>query len=399
MATLRSPPVDGRRWALLSVLAGTMLVDSLEIVLMGVALPSLRDDLGLPVWQAGLILAGFPLGFGLTLAPGRFLTWRFGRRPVYLGALAAFGLAASVSGLATDAVLLTGAELVKGCCAAVTAPVGIAVITTTFGQGSAQKRAMLVYSLFGTTGATAGMLISGVLSAASWRWALLVPLPVVVVLIALGLRHLPPDPAAAPRPPRLTRALLGTGGVRRAALGAACLNGTSVGLFVLLNLQLQNGSGWPAWRAALVCTPAYLTLAFSVLLAGRLIPRWGTAKPVAAGAVFTAAGCALYLADPSPGPDGGGVLTTTVLLGLGYLCSFAALNAGASAGLAPADRPAAGTVLQSAVQLGAVLTVIPATVLLSVEHDLRTALVPMGIAAAAGLAAALTGLRRGAPGT
>ncbi len=391
MATLRSTPVDGRRWALLSVLAGTMLVDSLEIVLMGVALPSLRDELGLPVWQAGVLLAGFPLGFGLTLLPGRFLTWRFGRRPVYLGALAAFGLAAGVSGVATDAVLLTGAELVKGCCAAVTAPVGIAVITTTFAQGSAQKRAMLVYSLFGTTGATAGMLISGALSAASWRWALLVPVPVIVVLIAMGLRHLPPDPAGVPRPPRLSRAVLGAVGVRRAALGAACLNGTSVGLFVLLNLQLQNGSGWPAWRAALVCTPAYLTLALSVLLAGRLIPRWGTAKPVAAGAVFTAAGCALYLADPAPG----GVLTTTVLLGFGYLCAFAALNAGASAGLAPADRPSAGAVLQSAVQLGAVLTVLPAAVLSSVSADIRVALVPMGVAAAAGLAVALTGLRRG----
>lgn len=135
----------------------------------------------------------------------------------------------------------------------------------------------------------------------------------------------------------------------------------------------------------------------SALLAGRLIPRWGTAKPVAAGAVLAAAGCALYLADPFPGPHGGGVLVTTGLFGLAYLCSFAALNAGASAGLAPDDRPLAGTVLQTSVQLGAVLTVLPAGLLLTAYGDVRTALVPVAVAAAAGLAVALTGLRRREP--
>jgi hypothetical protein len=255
---------------------------------------------------------------------------------------------------------------------------------------------MLVYSLFGTAGATAGMLFSGVASSVSWRWAVLVPVPVVLVLVLLGLRHMPRDRPDRPRPPRVTAGLLGTATLARSALGAACLNGTSIGLFVVVSMQLQNGSGWQPWQAALVCMPAYATLALSVLLAGGLIRRWGTARLIAAGSLVAGAGCALYLWHPAPGSYGGGVLPSTVLLGAAYLCSFAALNAAASAGVPAAGQPVAGLVLQSAVQFGAVLTVVPAGVLLTVSPDIRLGLLPAFVAALIGMVVAITGLRYGA---
>ncbi len=371
MATVSPASATGHR-ALLGVLAGTMLVDSLEIVLMGVALPSIRAELGISAASAVWALAAFPLGFGLALVPGRQLAWRLGRRAVYLSALAVFGAAAVVAGTAGDLAVLIAAEFVKGCCAALTAPAGIAIIASTFGEGAAQRRAMLAYSLSGTIGATAGMLAAGALCGWDWRWAVLLPVPVVLVLTGLGLRHLPKDTPGLPRPAaRLPR----SGPLVRAAIGAAALNGVSVGLFVVVNLQLQNGFARPAWQAALVCAPAYAMLALSVLLAGRLLPRYGTARLVAAGACAAAAGCALYLWHPEPGTG-----------------SFAALNAGASAGLPDADRPAAGLVLQTAVQFGGVLTVVPAGALLTASGDVRTALLPVAVAAVAGLAAAPAGL-------
>jgi MFS family permease len=391
MATLSSPAATGHR-ALLGVLAGTMLVDSLEIVLMGVALPSIRGELGLSAASAVWVPAAFPLGFGLALIPGRWPAWRLGRRTVFLTALAVFGVAAVVVGTTSDLAVMITAEFVKGCCAALTAPAGIAIIASTFREGSGQRRAMLAYSLSGTVGATAGMLVAGALCGWDWRWAVLVPVPVVLVLTGLGLRHLPKDPPDRPRP---ARRLPRSGPLLRAAAGAAALNGVAVGLFVIVNLQLQNGLGRPAWQAALVCVPAFVTLALSVLLAGRLLARYGPARLIAAGACAAAIGCALYLRQPDPGAHGLGVLAATVPIGLAYLCSFAALNAGASAGLPAADRPAAGLVLQTAVQFGGVLTVVPAGALLTAYDDVRTALLPVAAAAVAGLAAALAGLLAG----
>ncbi|MGK3203377.1 MFS transporter [Amycolatopsis sp. MEPSY49] len=385
MATL-SPPTGHR--ALVGVLAGTMLVDSLEIVLLGVALPSIRAEFGLSAASAVWALAAFPLGFGLTLVPGR----RLGHRAVYLTALAVFGAAAVVAGSTDELAVLVAAEFVKGCCAALTAPAGIAVITSTFREGEARRRAMLAYSLSGTVGATAGMLVAGVLCGGDWRWAVLLPVPVVLGLLGLGLRHLPKGVLVRSRA-RLPR----TAPLLRAAVGAASLNGVSVGLFVVVNLQLQNDLARPAWLAAVVCAPAFATLALSVLLAGRLITRHGAPRLVAAGAVAAATGCALYLALPGPGEHGLGVLAATVPIGLAYLCSFAALNAGAAAGLPDSRRPGAGLVLQTAVQFGGVLTVVPAGALLTAYDDVRTALLPIAAAAVAGLAAALAGLRARRP--
>jgi MFS family permease len=375
-------PVKASGRALLLVLSGTMLIDSLEVALLGVATPSISREFGGMAILAQWALVAFPLGFATALVPGRWLMWRLGRRRVYLAALFVFGAAAVAAGAAPGIWVLAGAEFVKGACAGVTAPAGVALIGTMFTDGARQRRAGLVYALFGTGGATAGMLLSGVLSQWSWRWAVLAPAPAALVLLLAGLRYLPGTPVDRPRPVPLPV----PAPLVRSALGAATLNGSSVALIVTANLQLQLDHGWQAWRAALVCTPAFVTLALSVVFAGRLVPRFGTARPVVLGALLATAGCGLYAWQPEPAS----VLPATALVGLAYLCSFAALNVGGTAGIAPADRPAAGLVVQLLVQLGAALTV-PIAVALH-KSGYREALVFITAVAAAGLVTALAGL-------
>lgn len=368
--------------ALLFVLAGTMLVDSLEVALLGVAVPSIRREMGVSAVAAQWALTAFPLGFAVALIPGRWLTWRLGRRRSYLGALVVFALASIGAALAPSVPALAAAELVKGLCAGLTAPVGIAVIGTMFAEGPQQRRAGLVYSLAGSAGATAGMLLSGLLTEISWRWTVLAPAPVAAVLVAVGLGALPDAAITRPLPIRLPY----TGSLVRSAIGAATLNGSSVALIVVVNLQLQHDRGWPPLSAALVCLPAYVTLVLSAVLAGRLIPRWGTARPVVVGSVLAVAGYVLYTSDPGPAT----VLPTTVLLGVAYLCSFAALNVAATGQVPPQQRPAAGLVIQTVVQLGAV-AVVPLAVALADDGG-RTAPVLVTVVGAIGLATALLGL-------
>ena len=349
---------------LLLVLAGTMLVDSLEVALLGIALPAIRGDLGLSPVDVQWALTAFPLGFALALIPGRLLPWR---HTTYLAALAVFGAAAVVDSLAPNIVVLALGGFVQGVCAALTTPAGMAVI------GTMHQRAAVVYSLTGAFGATIGMLASGVLSGLSWRLAVLLPAPVVLLLLVAGWRSLPRDPVATPR------LSVRMAGLWRPAVGAAALNGSSIALLIVANLQLQNDFGWAPWLAALAFTPAYVTLAFS----GKMLTRWASRPLIIAGAFAAVLGYAFYLWQPT-------VLVTTVLIGVAYLCSFGALNQTAAA----TGGPAAGLVLHTAVQVGAVIVVPLATLLLTAYPGYRPALLLVLAAGLVGLGAALTGKDR-----
>ncbi|MFC7309347.1 MFS transporter [Streptomyces monticola] len=187
-------------WGLLAVLAGNMLIDALEVSVVVVALPSLAADLGLAPVSAQWAMTGFAAGFGGLLLFGARVVALLGRRRVYLTALLVFAAASVVAALATDPVLLVATRFVKGFCAALTAPTGLAIISTTFPAGPQRQRALSVYTLFGASGFTAGLLLSGALTEISWRLTFFFPAPVVLVLFALGLR-LVPGPDAEPAPP------------------------------------------------------------------------------------------------------------------------------------------------------------------------------------------------------
>ncbi|GLY46860.1 MFS transporter [Lentzea sp. NBRC 102530] len=338
-----------RASAVLLVVAGTLLIDSLVVALLGVALPSIGAEFGGNV-AAQWALTAFPAGFAAALLGGGPVARRWGRRRAYLAALSGFAAAATAAALAPALWALVAATFVMGVCAGITAPAGGAVIGATFEAGPAQRRAARVYATFGTAGATLGLVLSGVLAEWSWRLAVLAPAPAAVVLLGMGLRCLPDTPVPPARPVPLPSALV------RAALGAASLNGASVALVVVANFLLQQQFGWAPWQSALLCVPAFVTLALSVVLA----ERFGTTRPIRAGAVLAVAGCALPALSPTPVA----LLGATVLLGAAYLLSFAPLNVAATASVAPPDRPAAGLAVQLLVQLGAVATVPLATALL-----------------------------------
>lgn len=176
---------------LLFVLSGNMLLDALEVSVAVVALPSIGAGLHLSLTALGWVVGGFALGFGgLLLLAGRLVAV-LGRRRVYLAALLVFAAASLLSSLAPSGPLLIAGRLVKGFCAALTAPTGLAIIADAFPAGAARDRAVSVYSLFGAGGFSAGLVLSGLLTEVSWRWTFLFPAPVALVLFLFGLRLIP----------------------------------------------------------------------------------------------------------------------------------------------------------------------------------------------------------------
>ncbi|MFJ6721808.1 MFS transporter [Streptomyces sp. NPDC091259] len=407
-----------RLWGLLFVLAGNMLIDALEVSVAVVALPSIATDLSLRLTTVQWMMTGFAVGFGGLMLFGARIVALLGRRRVYLAALLGFAAASLVGALAEDPWLLVATRLVKGFCAALTAPTGLAIISTTFPEGPPRDRALSVYTLFGASGFTAGLLLSGWLTGFSWRLTFAFPAPVVLVLFLLGLRLIPgptpdatPPGGAVPRGYDLAGAATFLGGLLalvqgivavpvhgwadprssgmlcvaaallasfvvverrtadplvrfeafrnaamvRSALGAAALNGSYLGLLFVATYQLQTLAGWSPLRTALAFVPAAAPLMVTALLSGRIVARYGAPRLIAAGALLPLVGYVLQLRQTWPVGYAESLLPTLLLVGAGFVLSFAALNMQATSQLAPAERGAATGLYQTAVQMGAAL--------------------------------------------
>ena len=96
-----------------------------------------------------------------------------------------------LGGLTTSAPLLIVARFVKGVAAAFAAPAGMSLLTTTFPEGPMRNRAFSVYTVFGASGFTLGLVLSGVLTEVSWRLTLLVPAAAALAVLVSALMLIP----------------------------------------------------------------------------------------------------------------------------------------------------------------------------------------------------------------
>src|SRR5512146_1262655 len=185
-----------RLWGVLIVLGGALCLDALDVSMVGVALPSIRTALGLSTSSLQWIVSGYVLGYGGLLLLGGRAADLLGRRRVFLAAVAAFAVLSLLGGITSIAGLLIAARFVKGVAAAFTAPAGMSLLTTTFPEGPMRNRAFSIYSAFGGSGFSLGLVLSGLLTAVSWRWPLLVPAPVALIVLVAGWRLIPREARA-----------------------------------------------------------------------------------------------------------------------------------------------------------------------------------------------------------
>ncbi|WP_018255426.1 MFS transporter [Salinispora mooreana] len=195
----------------------------LDISVVNVALPSIRDALGFDETSQQWVVNAYALTFaGFLLLGGRLADW-CGRRRIFLIGLALFAGASLVGGLANSATALVAARAVQGLGAAVLAPATLTILTATFPEGRVRTRALATWTAVGVAGGTAGNLAGGVLTEyLSWRSTLLINVPIGVVVAILTVRHVVADrtEAAGPRPD-VAGAVLATAGLGGLAFGMA----------------------------------------------------------------------------------------------------------------------------------------------------------------------------------
>ena len=183
------------RWRALSVALVAGFMTLLDVSIVNVALPSIRDDLHLSPGELQWVLSGYALTFGLVLVPaGRYGDAR-GRRNVFIAGLLLFTLSSAAAGLATGALWLVVARLVQGAAAGVVNPQVSGLIQELFAPRERGRP-------FGLLGATIGIstaigpLLGGVLiqvfgTAEGWRWIFYINLPIGIAAMILGYLWIP----------------------------------------------------------------------------------------------------------------------------------------------------------------------------------------------------------------
>ncbi|WP_354643052.1 MFS transporter [Kitasatospora camelliae] len=121
---------------------------------------------------------------GFLLLGGR-LADLYGQRRIFLIGVSLFTLASAVGGLADAPLTLVAARAFQGLGAAVMTPATLTVLATTFTQPGARARAFGLWSAVSGAAGAIGVLAGGVITEwFSWRWILLVNVPIGLALLA-----------------------------------------------------------------------------------------------------------------------------------------------------------------------------------------------------------------------
>src|SRR5919106_3223943 len=185
--------VDSRtRWLALLILCLGDLMIVLDVTIVGVALPSIRTDLGFSETSLAWVVNAYLLTFGgFLLLAGRFGDL-FGHRRLFLIGIGLFTAASLACGVATSQEMLVGARAVQGLGAAIVSAVALSLMMTLFTEPGERARAMGIFGFVVSGGGSLGVLLGGILTdLLDWHWIFLVNVPIGVAVIALSLRLLP----------------------------------------------------------------------------------------------------------------------------------------------------------------------------------------------------------------
>ncbi|MFJ5232020.1 MFS transporter [Kitasatospora sp. NPDC088391] len=411
-----------RLWGTLVVLCAAMFLDSLDVSMVGVALPSIGADLHLSDSALQWVVSGYVLGYGGLLLLGGRAADLLGRRRVFLVALAAFAGASLLGGLVDSGPLLIATRFLKGVSAAFTAPAGLSIITTTFAEGPARNRALSIYTTCAAAGFSLGLVISGLLTSAGWRLTFLMPVPVALLALVAGVRLLPRRHTERPAGGYdVAGALTGTGSVlllvftvteaqgvgwlsprtvgslllvaalaaafllieartahplvrlgifrnpsvRRANLTALTLMGAYAGFQFVATLYLQRLLGWSALETALGLLPGGAIVAFSAGAVGRLLDRYGPERLLPVGVALMAVGYASFLRLDEHSGFLGLVLPAMLLIGGGFALAFPSINAAATGGVPDDEQGLASGLVNTGLQVGGAIVLAVTTAVLT----------------------------------
>jgi MFS transporter, DHA2 family, multidrug resistance protein len=261
---------DGRWWALAAIALALVAV-GLDTTVLTVALPTISVDLGASIGQLQWFASGYALAMAATLLPAGMLGDRYGRRPLLLLALCAFGATSVWCAHAGSPAQLVAARVLLGGCAAFLVPLSMSVFLVLFPEQGERQRAMAVLSSATMLGLPLGPVLGGYLLRSFWWGSVfLINVPLVALAIA-AVTLLVPD----------------SRGIVTPRIDATGMLLSSVGLAALTYGVIAAGEH--SWTAASALAPV---AAGALLLAGFVAWERRTAYPLVELGLFRSSGFA-----------------------------------------------------------------------------------------------------------
>ena len=185
------PDLDPKRFRALAIIAVAQLMVVLDASVVIIALPSAQKALHISTANRQWMLTAYTLSFaGLLLLGGRIADY-FGRKRMFVISLVGFAGASALGGLAQNSAMLFSARALQGAFAAIMAPAALSLLTVAFTEPKERARAFAVYGGIAGGGAAIGLILGGFLTEfASWRWTLLINVPIAIVAAVAAFRYI-----------------------------------------------------------------------------------------------------------------------------------------------------------------------------------------------------------------
>ncbi len=401
--------LDPKRFRALAIIAIAQLMVVLDASVVIIALPSAQRALHISTANRQWMLTAYTLSFaGLLLLGGRIADY-FGRKRMFVISLIGFAGASALGGLAQNSTMLFGARALQGAFAAVMAPAALSLLTVAFTAPKERARAFAVYGGIAGGGAAIGLILGGVLTEfASWRWTLLINVPIAIVAAVAAFRYVSESRASANHGYDLPGAVTVTGGLLALVYGftkagtdgwsasttvllfavaavllvafvvieqrathpllplrvvldrnrggsflASLLVGTALlGTFLSLTYYFQGVLHYSALKTGFAFVPFSVGIIVGATLASRLLPRFGPRALLTGGLLMAVAGLALFSTLNVHSAYVTTVLPAEIIVSLGMGLSFVAMNSTALIGVSAEDAGVASALVNSTQQTG-----------------------------------------------
>ncbi len=403
------PTADPKRFRALAVIAVAQLMVVLDASVVIIALPAAQRALHISTANREWMLTAYTLAFaGLLLLGGRIADY-FGRKRMFVVSLLGFAGASALGGLAQSAAMLFSARALQGAFAAVMAPAALSLLTVAFTEPTERARAFGVYGGIAGGGAAIGLILGGFLTEfASWRWTLLINVPIAVLAAAAATRVVSESRSPANHGYDLPGAATVTGGLlalvyaftkagtdgwssdvtlglfaaagvllvafvvieyrathpllplrvvvdrnRGGSFVASLLVGTAMlGTFLSLTYYFQGTLHYSALKSGFAFLPFSLGIIAGATAASRVLPRLGPRTVMTSGLLLAAAGLGLFTTLDLASSYWSTVLPAEVVVSFGMGLSFVAMSSTALAGVRPEDAGVASALVNATQQTG-----------------------------------------------
>jgi EmrB/QacA subfamily drug resistance transporter len=388
-----SPPM------VLAIVCVGICLANLDLFIVNVALPNIgRDFKDASLEDMSWVLNGYAIAYAALLVFFGRLAERYRRNLSFLLGVGLFTAASAACSISNNVETLIAFRVLQAAGAALMTPTSLGLLMAVF-PPERRGSAVRTWTAIGGLAAALGPVIGGLLVTVNWRWIFLVNVPIGVTAMLIGWWKLPEIPGHdAPRPNPGDAALV-TGGIGALTFAIVKVNdwgwdspgiaGSTAAAIILLALFVwrcfrspnpfvdpalfrikpfagaalvmapysaafgamllsvvlweQIAWGWSALKTGLTIAPGPLLVPItSLLVAGRLIARFGAAPVVTAGILFFIAGLAFWATFIGLEPSAALVVIGMIPIGIGVGLSFPTLMGVSAAGL-PASSFATGS--------------------------------------------------------